>query len=69
MYVDKIQKAGMTISGRNKELSLVEVVELSEHPFFIGCQYHPEFKSRPFEPHPLFDNFVKAAIQHQKGNK
>jgi len=66
MYVDKIVKAGMTISGRNSELNLVEVIELSEHPFFIGCQYHPEFKSRPFSPHPLFKSFVKASIDFLK---
>lgn len=60
-YLDKIKEAGMTISGTNQELGLVEVVELENHPFFIACQYHPEFKSRPHAPHPLFFNFVKSA--------
>ena len=45
-YVEKIESAGMTISGRNPELGLVEVIELPNHPFFVACQYHPEFKSR-----------------------
>ncbi len=49
-------------SGKNKEAKLIEVIELKNHPFFIGCQYHPEFKSRPLKPHPIFDGFIKAAM-------
>lgn len=60
-YIDAIEKAGMIISGKNNELNLVEVVELKEHPFFIACQYHPEFKSKPFAPHPLFRRFMQAS--------
>lgn len=51
----------MTASGRNPETGLVELVELPNHPFFIGCQYHPELKSTVEAPHPLFVSFVKAA--------
>ena len=59
-YVESIEKAGMIISGRNPDLGLVEVIELPNHPFFIACQYHPEFKSRPYMPHPLFKNFIET---------
>ncbi|MEX0798941.1 MAG: CTP synthase [Bacteriovoracaceae bacterium] len=65
-HVSKLKEAGMTISGVNKKLNLVEVIELSGHPYFIACQYHPEFKSRPFHPHPLFKTFVEAAWEKQK---
>lgn len=67
-YVGKLKEAGMKISGVNKELDLVEVIELNEHPYFIACQYHPEFKSRPFNPHPLFKTFVEASWNKQKEN-
>lgn len=62
-YVDQLKEAGMVISGTNKDLNLVEVIELKKHPYFIACQYHPEFKSRPFNPHPLFQTFVEAAYK------
>lgn len=61
-YVDEIEKAGMVISGKNNSLNLVEVIEIENHPFFIACQYHPEFKSRPFLPHPFFKNFIAKAL-------
>ena len=60
-FVPALTDKGMTISGVNKKLNLVEVIELKDHPYFIACQYHPEFKSRPFKPHPLFASFVKAS--------
>lgn len=66
LYLNKLQEKGLVISGFNEELSLVEVIELKEHPFFIACQYHPEFKSRPFSPHPIFRGFVEAAAKHTK---
>lgn len=62
-YIEKIEKAGMVISGINKDFNLVEVIEIKDHPFFIGCQYHPEFKSRPFHPHPVFAGFIEAALK------
>ena len=61
-YRDTLQEAGLTISGLSPDGRLVEVVELSERPFFVGVQFHPEFKSRPNRPHPLFVGFVEAAI-------
>lgn len=66
-HVDRLKEAGMVFSGVNEELNLVEVIELKNHPYFIACQYHPEFKSRPFNPHPLFRTFVEAAYMHQEG--
>jgi CTP synthase len=64
-YVDQLKEAGLTISGINEKLNLVEVIELKDHPYFIACQYHPEFKSKPTAAHPLFVNFLKAAANHQ----
>ncbi|TDJ07829.1 MAG: CTP synthase [Deltaproteobacteria bacterium] len=66
-FLDKITSAGMRVSGVNKKLNLVEIIELEDHPYFIACQYHPEFKSRPFSPHPLFHNFVKSADDFGQG--
>ncbi len=60
-YVKQLTDKGLVVSGTNPALNLVEVIELNDHPFFIACQYHPEFKSRPFKPHPLFASFVKAS--------
>ncbi len=68
-YVDQLKEKGMIFSGNNKKLNLVEVIELNEHPFFIACQYHPEFKSRPFNPHPLFRDFIKASFESFKVKK
>ncbi|HYH97105.1 glutamine amidotransferase-related protein, partial [Hyalangium sp.] len=61
-YRGRLQEAGLLISGHNPDLNLVEMIELKDHPFFIGCQSHPEFKSKPFAPHPLFSGFIKAAL-------
>jgi CTP synthase len=60
-----IEKNGMTISGKNLERDLVEMVELNDHPWYIGCQFHPEFKSKPMKPHPLFVRFISAAKSNQ----
>jgi CTP synthase len=62
-YLEQLKQGGMVISGENKDLNLVEVIELENHPFFLGCQYHPEFKSKPFCPHPLFETFISSADQ------
>jgi CTP synthase len=56
--------AGLRISGSTPDGTYVEMVELPDHPHFIGCQFHPEFKSKPLEPHPLFSTFVGAAYEH-----
>ena len=65
-YRERFEKAGMIVAGRNPERDLVEIVELRNHPFFVAVQYHPEFKSRPNRPHPLFRDLVGAAVKHQK---
>ena len=61
-YREPLQKAGLTLSGMSPDGRLVETVELSERPFYVGVQYHPEFKSRPNKPHPLFSAFIKASL-------
>ena len=61
-YRARYEAAGMVFSGVNPQLDLVEMIELKDHPHFIGCQFHPEFKSKPFATHPLFAGFVKAAV-------
>lgn len=60
-YRDQLEKAGLVIAGVNPEQNLVEIVEIKDHPFFVGVQFHPEFQSRPLTPHPLFRAFIKAA--------
>ena len=62
-YRDALRAAGMTISGLSPDGRLVEAVELSSQPFYVGVQYHPEFKSRPTRPHPLFQGFLAAALE------
>ena len=65
-YRKELESAGLRIGGTSPDESLVEMVELPEHPFYVGCQFHPEFKSRPFAPHPLFAGLVEAALKHQE---
>jgi len=60
-YRDRLAEAGLVIAGVNEDLDLVEVVELADHPFFVAVQYHPEFRSRPTQPHPLFRELIRAA--------
>ena len=55
----------MSLSGTSPDDRLVEIVELPSHPYFVGCQFHPEFKSRPMTAHPLFSHFVAAALRHR----
>ncbi len=62
-YLKDLTDKGLIVSGKNPGLQLVEIIELAGHPYFIACQYHPEFKSRPFKPHPLFASFVKASAK------
>lgn len=62
-YREELSKNGLIISGINEINNLVEIVELKDHPYFIACQFHPEFKSRPTRPHPLFDGFIKASVK------
>jgi CTP synthase len=63
-YLRQLEKSGLRISGVWAEKQLVEIIEIPEHPFFVASQFHPEFRSRPWEPHPLFAGFVKAALEH-----
>ncbi len=55
---------GLIVSGRSADNTLVEIVELADHPWFVGSQFHPEFKSRPTRPHPLFRDFIGASVCH-----
>ena len=64
-YESLLTAAGLRISGATPDGTYVEIVEIPEHPFFLGCQFHPEFKSKPLEPHPLFRAFVKAAYDYR----
>jgi CTP synthase len=64
-YREQLAASGLVLSGTSPDKRLVEMVELREHPFFVGCQFHPEFKSRPASPHPLFARFVRAALERQ----
>jgi CTP synthase len=66
-YLARLEKSGLRISGIWAEKQLVEIIELPEHPWFVAGQFHPEFRSRPWEPHPLFAAFIKAALDHQAG--
>jgi len=66
---DVLNQAGLKITGISPDGLFVEIVELEDHPWFLGCQFHPEFKSKPFSPHPLFSDFVKAAIDEKNRRK
>lgn len=68
-YVAQLEENGLVIAGKHPEKDLVEVVELSEHPFFIAVQYHPEFKSKPTDPHPLFKGFIEASYKNKEAKK
>jgi CTP synthase len=63
-FTQALQGRGLVLSGLSPDKRLVEMIELADHPYFVGCQFHPEFKSRPMTPHPLFRRFVRAALEH-----
>jgi CTP synthase len=65
-YREVLGKEGMRFTGLSPDQKLVEIIELADHPWFLGCQFHPEFKSRPMEPHPIFKAFVKAALNQAR---
>jgi CTP synthase len=67
-YRDTFVRHGMALSGLSPDGSLVEIVELTDHPWFLGCQFHPELKSRPTRAHPLFRTFIEAAARHHASN-
>ncbi len=64
-YEQQLSQAGLIISGKNPEHKLVEIIELEGHPWFFGCQFHPEFKSKPLQPHPIFKSFIGASYVHR----
>ncbi|MDQ6986762.1 MAG: CTP synthetase, partial [Mariprofundaceae bacterium] len=66
-YRAQLEAAGLVVAGELPDGSLVEIVEVRDHPWFVGCQFHPEFLSRPYAPHPLFAGFVGAAKQFSQG--
>lgn len=68
-YREAFEKAGLSLSGTSPDGQLVETVELTERPFHVGVQYHPEFKSRPNKAHPLFKGFIGAAVEKMTGGK
>ena len=65
-YKGKFEKKGLLFSGNSPDKSLPEIIELKNHPWFIGVQFHPELKSKPFSPHPLFSDFIKAALKQSR---
>jgi CTP synthase len=65
-YRQQLERAGMVLSGQSPDGRLVEIVELADHPWFVASQFHPEFRSRPDRPHPLFAGFVKASIEREQ---
>ena len=69
LYRERLGMHGMTFSGVSPDGRLVEIVELRDHPWFLGCQFHPEFKSRPFEPHPLFVSYIEAALKQRASRR
>ena len=64
-YVPLFEEKGLVVSGKSPDRIFVEVIELPNHPWFLACQFHPEFKSRPYDPHPIFKSFIGAAVDHR----
>ncbi|MBT8354029.1 MAG: CTP synthase, partial [Desulfofustis sp.] len=67
-YRQRLEEGGLKVSGTSPDNSLVEIVEIEDHPWFLGCQFHPEFKSKPMRPHPLFRDFIKASLIYSTKN-
>ena len=68
-YREQLEAAGLVLCGVSPDGTLVEMVELPDHAHFVGCQFHPEFKSRPMDPHPLFRKFIGASLEHKRGRE
>ncbi len=68
-FREELEKAGLKVVGTSPDGKLVEMIELDNHPYFEACQFHPEFKSRPTDPHPLFNGLVKAALAKENLSK
>ena len=65
-YREKLAEKGLVFSGLSPDGRLVEILELKDHPWFLGCQFHPELKSRPQDPHPLFRDFIHASLREKR---
>jgi len=65
-FTERLEEKGLIISGTSPDGQLVEIIEVKDHPWYLGCQFHPEFKSRPMEPHPLFREFIRASLAYSK---
>jgi CTP synthase len=65
-FIDQLEEKGLVISGTSPDAELVEIVEIKDHPWYLGCQFHPEFKSSPMDPHPLFREFIRASLAYSK---
>ena len=65
-FKERLEDDGLVISGSSPDGELVEIIEIKDHPWFLGCQFHPEFKSRPMNPHPLFREFIRASLEYAK---
>jgi CTP synthase len=68
-YEERLKASGLRITGETPDNTYVEICEIAGHPWFLGCQFHPEFKSKPMEPHPLFKAFIGAAYQQRLKSK
>ncbi|MFH1674004.1 MAG: CTP synthase [Pseudomonadota bacterium] len=68
-FKSALEEKGLVVSGTSPDGELVEIIELVDHPWFLGCQFHPEFKSRPMDPHPLFSDFINAALKYKRNKK
>jgi len=64
-YLPQLKESGLVVSGLSPDGKFVEIIEYAEHPWFLACQFHPEYKSRPLDPHPLFRDFISAAYRHR----
>jgi CTP synthase len=62
-YRDVLGSKGLMFTGQSPDKELVEIIEIEDHPWFLGCQFHPEFRSRPMDPHPLFRDFIKSSLE------
>ena len=64
-YIDKFEKSDLVFTGISKKDNLMEIIEIRNHPWYLGCQFHPEFTSSPIKGHPLFNGFIKASIENK----
>jgi CTP synthase len=68
-YLKQLTDAGLRVTGLSPDGKFVEIVEYEDHPWFLACQFHPEYKSRPLDPHPLFRDFVAASYRHRRSRR